>query len=298
MTSRSNPNKGRPGKKQAARERIAAQRAAQQRAERRRRFLLAGGAVVVVVVIVVVFVVIKLSSSSTPPPATSPKGTALPASVASQVTSVPPATLATVGSGSSLSFNPKSISQINGSPIGTGKPEVLYIGAEYCPYCATERWAMTVALSRFGTFSPLHGIHSAPSPEVYPSTATLTYYGGTYTSKYLTFTSVETQKVDHSTLQNMSSQQSALLEQYTKGGIPFVYFDGKYALTSVSYNPQVLAGKSWSQIAAALHDPTSAIAQGADGSANLITAAICKLTNGQPVTVCSSSLITGLQSKL
>ena len=35
-----------------------------------------------------------------------------------------------------------------------GKPEILYVGAEYCPYCAAERWAMVVALSRFGT-SPI-----------------------------------------------------------------------------------------------------------------------------------------------
>lgn len=296
MSSRPNRKDNRSRQKLAARERIAAQRAAQQRAERRRRILLAGGAVVVVVAIVVVFVVIKLNKS--PAPATSASGTTLPASLTRQITSVPAATLATVGSGSALSYNPKSISAINGSPIGTGKPEVLYVGAEYCPFCATERWAITVALSRFGTFSPLHGIHSAGSPEVYPDTATLTYYGGSYTSKYLTFTAVETQKVDHSPLQSLNSQQTSLLEQYTKGSIPFVYFDGKYALTSVSYNPQVLAGKSWSQIAAALHDPSSAIAQGADGSANLITAAICKLTSGQPTSACSSSVITGLQSKL
>ena len=36
-----------------------------------------------------------------------------------------------------------------------GKPLVLYVGAEYCPYCAAERCAMVQALSRFGTFSNL-----------------------------------------------------------------------------------------------------------------------------------------------
>ena len=45
---------------------------------------------------------------------------------------------------------------ITGAPLTSGgKPEMLYIGAEYCPYCAAERWAMIVALSRFGTFSGL-----------------------------------------------------------------------------------------------------------------------------------------------
>ena len=60
-----------------------------------------------------------------------------------------------------------------------GKPEVLYIGAEYCPFCAAERWAMIVALSRFGTFSGLATTRSAAkngagTAEPYPTTPTWT----------------------------------------------------------------------------------------------------------------------------
>jgi Domain of unknown function (DUF929) len=286
-------------KQQAARERIAAQRAAARRAEIRNRVLLAGGSVLVVVVVIVVFVVIKLNSSSPATPASPAGGTPLPASVTKQVTSVPASTLNAVGAGSALSYNPKSIVTINGTPLSSGtKPEMLYMGAEYCPYCATERWSMAVALSRFGTFTALHGIHSAPSPEVFPNTATLTFYGLRYTSKYLVFTPVELQKVDHSLLQNPTSQQKAMLQQYTSGGIPFINFGGKYALTSVSYNPAVLKDLTWAQIASALHNPNSPVAQGADGAANLVTAAICKMTGNQPAGVCNSSTITGLQAKL
>ena len=72
-----------------------------------------------------------------------------------------------------------------------GKPELLYIGAEYCPFCAAQRWAMVAALSRFGTFSNLSLTHSA-SADVYPDTPTFSFYQSTYSSKYLTFTSVET----------------------------------------------------------------------------------------------------------
>ena len=36
-----------------------------------------------------------------------------------------------------------------------GKPGIFYYGAEYCPYCAAERWPVVVALSRFGTWSNL-----------------------------------------------------------------------------------------------------------------------------------------------
>ena len=60
-------------------------------------------------------------------------------------------------------------------------------------------------------------------------------------------------------------------------------------LTNPSYSPQVLAGMTWAQVAAALHNPNSAVAQGALGSANLITAAICKMTGGKPGNVCTSA---------
>ena len=45
---------------------------------------------------------------------------------------------------------------------------MLYIGAEFRPYCAELRWSMAVAY-RFGTFiTPLRGIHSSPS-DVFPT---------------------------------------------------------------------------------------------------------------------------------
>jgi hypothetical protein len=37
-----------------------------------------------------------------------------------------------------------------------GKPDVLFVGAEFCPFCAAERWPMVVALARFGRFTELH----------------------------------------------------------------------------------------------------------------------------------------------
>ena len=83
-------------------------------------------------------------------------------------TTVPAATLNAVGAGKAYA---KSVTTVSSAPPLTsgGKPSVLYIGAEYCPYCATERWAMVAALSRFGTFSGLRGIKSAAT-DAYPNT--------------------------------------------------------------------------------------------------------------------------------
>jgi hypothetical protein len=278
-------------RQQSARARLAEQRAAARRRQIRNRILLTGGIIVLVVVVVVVFVV--LSAGRKTPKASSASGTVLPASVARQVTSVPASALNSVRSGSVRSFNPNPVKAISGTALtSNGKPEMLYIGAEFCPYCAELRWSMAVALSRFGSFTtPLRGIHSSPT-DVYPNTATLTFYKAAYSSNYLAFTPVENETVNRAPLQPTTKQQQAIWDKYDANSYPFIYFGGKYIITAPIYDPQVLQGKTWAQIAAALHDPSSAIAQGALGAANYMTAAICKMTGNQPASVCSSLPVT------
>ena len=210
------------------REKIAAQRAAARRAEQRKRILLASGAVVVVLAVVLTFVIIKLNNKPTVASASSspngPTGSAL-TSLVNTTTSVPASVLDTVGAGT---FNGK-VQTITGNPpplVSNGKPELLFIGAEYCPYCAANRWAMIVALSRFGTFSGLTTVHSgitdgAGDQEPYPNTPTFTFVNAKYTSKYLTFTSVEgetnipdTSTGGYTALQTPTSAQQALLTKY------------------------------------------------------------------------------------
>jgi hypothetical protein len=293
-------------RRENAREKIAAQRAAARKAEIRSRIFITGGSILAVIVVVVAFIVIKASQNS---PKTGSDGrTALPASVIKDVTKVPAATLGAVGAGSAYAKSITSISGGSGAALTSGgKPEVLYIGAEYCPYCATERWAMVVALSRFGTFSGLSGIRSAGGAEAYPNTATVTFYKSTYTSKYLTFSSVEETTVSKATLQKPTSQQQALITKYdyppyvaaaSEGAIPFVDFANKYLVHGAQYSPQLLQGQTWAQIAAALNDKSSSIGKGADGAANMITAALCKLTHNQPANVCTSPAITSLEGQL
>jgi hypothetical protein len=297
-------------RQQNAREKIAAQRAAARGAEVRRQVLIAGGSVVVVLAIVLTFVFIKLGnrSSNGGSAASSVTGTALPASVVNNVTGVPASTLNTVGVGS-LSGGGPPIRSISDTPLTSGgKPEMLYIGAEFCPYCAAMRWSMAVALSRFGTLSPLHGIYSSSSAgEVDPHTATLTFYKSSYSSKYLVFSTVEEQTVSKATLQVPTSQQQALVTKYdnppyvpssSADAIPFIDFGGKYLVHGAQFNPQLLQGQTWSQVAAALQDKSSSIGQGTDGAANMITAAICKMTSNQPSSVCTSSTIKSMQGQL
>jgi hypothetical protein len=281
-------------RQQNAREKIAAQRAAEQRAERRRRLFITGGSVLAVVAIVVAFIVVKSMSSPATPPSSAAR-TPLPASVANNVTGVPPSTLATVGKGSVVTSSPP-VTKVTGPPLtSNGKPEMLYIGAEYCPYCAAMRWSMAVALSRFGTLStPLHGIHSA-SNDAFPDTATLTFYKTGYDSKYLAFTPVENLTVDRSPLQSPTAQQNQIWARYepdpNQRGYPFIDIGNRYVIKGPIYDPGVLKGLTWSQIAADLKNPSSPVAQGVLGAANYITAAICQTTNNQPASVCATPSI-------
>ena len=293
-------------KQQSAREKIAAQREAARKAERRNRILITGGSTLVVLVIVLAFIVVKLSQGSpSSSGSSSTTGTLLPASVASQVTGVPGATLDKIGKGAVPAFTkgqPPFTAGSGAALTSGGKPEMLYIGAEYCPYCAAMRWSMAVALSRFGTLTtPLHGIHSS-STDVNPNTATLTFYKSGYHSPYLAFTPVETTTVTKAPLQNPASAQNAVWAKYEPDpqtrGYPFIAFSNKQVMKGPIYDAGVLQGKSWSQIAAALKDPTSPIAQSVNGAANYITGAICQMTNNQPASVCNSAAVTAVKSGL
>jgi hypothetical protein len=216
--------------------------------------------------------------------------------------SVPAATLDAVGSPSG-DVLPSKIG--NGTVLkGTdGKPLITYIGAEYCPYCAAERWALAVALSRFGTFSNLSGTHSSDS-DVFPGTQTLSFYGSSYSSPYIDFQPVEETTNQpagdgYQTLQTPTAAQSALMAKYdTQGSIPFLDIANRYLITGSSFSPQVLQGLSRSQIAADLSNPDSAVAQAIDGTANDITAAIAAVTGNQPSSVGSSATIAAIAQKL
>src|SRR6201997_1247036 len=148
-----------------ARQKVAAQRAAADRARKRKRLLFGSAGVALVAVIALVLVLVRPGQSSAP--AQGSTGTAAQAAaVTGQIASVPAATFNSVGAGTATGFTAPSGQSLLTSD---GKPEILYMGGEFCPYCAAERWALTAALSRFGTFTGLHLIHSSPT-DVYPST--------------------------------------------------------------------------------------------------------------------------------
>jgi Domain of unknown function (DUF929) len=84
--------------------------------------------------------------------------------------------------------------------VVNGKPSVTYLGAISCVYCGENRWAMALALSRFGEFQHLFKGYSALQdqdvPTVYwaPAHYNATQaveYGNFYSSSYINFISIE-----------------------------------------------------------------------------------------------------------
>jgi hypothetical protein len=176
-----------------------------------------------------------------------------------------------------------------------GKPAVLYIGAEGCPYCAVQRWGLVVALSRFGKFSNLHLMQSLTTER--PEVRTFTFFGSHYSSPYVGFVPVEaysnvpTQN-GFAALQPLTPTENQLFDTYDGGSsYPFVDVANLYASWYSTVLPQRLAGMNWMQIVRSLKRPNSVAGQAVAGEAEVLTAELCSVTHGKPQSVCSPALV-------
>ncbi len=277
------------------------------------------GVLLVLAAVIAVFIVVAQQSSNKSSSSGSSASTPAPASVVSPVTNVSAGTLATVGTGGVKNF----LVPVNKSGSGsqqpplvgpTGKPEFFYYGAEYCPYCAAERWGVIVALSRFGSFANLH-LTTSSADDVFASTPTFTFYKSTYTSQYIDFVSVESEgQTQGVPLQTPTAEQQQIFSTYdgppyvsSSDSIPFIDIGNRFLTQGASYeagvlrsNPQDPSSAPLSQqdVANALSNQDSAITKGIVGTANYLTAAICQATNQQPASVCSAAPIPHIEQSL
>jgi hypothetical protein len=266
-----------------------------------------------VVVIVAALVIIKVASGGTTNKPNAAAFQATDATTAGEVTKVPASVFNAIGITSPVA--PVTPPQaLKGQPALTatnasGKkvPEIVYVGAEYCPFCAAQRWSTIIALSRFGKWTGL-GNMSSSSTDYAPNTPTFTFVNAKYASSYLVFKGAEeyTNIPDpatnfYTTLQKPTAQETALIKKYDTpkyvkgmttsqiGSIPFITFGNKFLVSGASYSPTALTGLTRSNIAAGLSNATSPVTQAIIASANEQTAAICTLTNQQPGSVCTSA---------
>ncbi|MGH9028513.1 MAG: DUF929 family protein [Acidimicrobiales bacterium] len=267
--------------------------------------------VLLVLLIVVVLLVVKITRGSTtlPPAPVTPA----PAQVVHAATSVSASVFDEVGTPQAE----PAPSVLSGQPplVLGGRPGVVYVGGDFCPYCAAERWALVVALGRFGTFSGLASTSSSTF-EVFPRTDTFSFQGSSYRSRYLSFSATEEYGESPSSdapagfpgLEKPTPLEQTLVKRYgdTSSGsssgdsdaaatLPFVDVGNRLAITGaeVGFSPAVLQGDSMGQIAGDLSSATNPVTVAIVGAANEITSAICAVDGRDPKGVCQS---TGVQA--
>lgn len=252
----------------------------------------------VVVLIVAVVGILLLTSPSAPTRAvnvTKYDNVVVPQSVLSRL-NISENLSNQIGAGN-VSVIPQPKYGLNATVIN-GKPAVVYIGAEFCPYCAVTRWGMIIALMRFGTFSNLHYMTSSAT-DAAPSTPTFTFYNSTYTSKYITFIPVETTVnyggPDYPTLQKPNQSELNLITQFNPGqSIPFIDFGNKSVQVGSLILPGILSNVAWNGTIENLSSPNTPIAQNIVGTADVYTAEICRMTNFTPANVCDQQYVKNM----
>ncbi len=199
-----------------------------------------------------------------------------------QATTVPLAVLSRVSAG-----QPTTPLQTVPAPgpllTAAGKPTIVFVSEESCPFCAAERWPLVVALSHFGTWSDL-GSTTSSATDVYSNTATFSFRSARYHSTQITLRTTELADNTGRPLQPETRLDARLIGAYDvppyvnsadqSGAVPFLDIANHYILAGAQYDPQVLAGLSSAQIASQLRDPASPVAKAIDGSARVIIAAI------------------------
>jgi thiol-disulfide isomerase/thioredoxin len=260
------------------------------------------GTLVTIALIVALFVLLAHNSQG---------GTALqpaPPQVVNEVTQVSPAVFAKVGAGDALVAKP--VEATNGHPPilkdASGKPIVIYVGAEWCPFCAAQRWSLITALGRFGTFANVHLVASS-STDTYPDTPTFSLRGASYTSRYIVLSSVEVADRTQQPLTSPDALQQKAIDTYdvvpytqpnNEKGIPFTDIADLYVAPYSGFVPDLMQGETQQSIADKLSDPADPLTQRIVGNANYLTAAICVATNNQPASVCAAAPIPQIQKAL
>jgi uncharacterized membrane protein YgcG len=237
-----------------------------------------------VVVAVVVVLVVGGGSSSPRKPA--------PQAAVNQMNSIPVSVMvdgATKVGAQGLNY---AVNATGGTLTKDGKPEVLFIGAEFCPICGAERWPMTMALMKFGQFTNLQETHSAVADG---NVGTWSYYGATYTSPYLTFQSYEIYTNQpaggyYQKLQKLPADAQAnwTANLGTNLTFPFINFAGKEALETAQFNPSTIYNHNFDTILGAVGSNDQTTGANIDAAAAVFTKYLCGITNDQPSAVCSA----------
>jgi hypothetical protein len=186
--------------------------------------------------------------------------------------------------------------------LDAGKPLVFFMGTEWCPFCASERWALVEATSRFGTWHGLGELHSRNGEDYFQALPTYDLTGATFTSEYIGVRHKELDTVDGDPLEKLGSLEQGLVDENDQwGGIPFLVAGGPGGRYTVElpFSPGLLQGQTFAELRKGVADEAAnPAAEAIDGQADAITALICKLDGRQPASVCAKGSIPTLEAAI
>jgi Domain of unknown function (DUF929) len=222
----------------------------------------------------------------------------LPRKQVHEITSVLPATLASIGSGKRHGSRNRPPGRVKEGKLARhGKPELAYIIGEFCPFCAGESWSVAVALSRFGRFHGLTTLTSSADDDP-ASIRTMSFRYSHFHSRYLAYDPIVNEDANRKRVEPVPAKVRRVWNRYGPPGYPFIDFGGRAVLNLPSFDPTLLAKLTRKQIAADLNHPKRPVAKAIDGSANQITAAICIMTKEKPANVCHTKTISTIRRSL
>jgi thiol-disulfide isomerase/thioredoxin len=170
----------------------------------------------------------------------------------------------------------------------SGKPLIFFMGAGFCPYCASERWAIVRALYNFGSWQGLIETTSAEHDEKYLSIATLDFSRAKYTSDYVDFIGRETAGRNFEPLQELTEKDYEIIDTFNPDQIiPFLLIDGQFMQVGSGYSPQLLEGMDHAKVMTEIENFASPLGNAIKTETNNITAFICKSIAGR-ANICNS----------
>ncbi len=214
-----------------------------------------------------------------------------------------------------------------------GKQSVIYIGAISCIYCGENRWAMALALSRFGNFSKLFIGYSSfgdgDLPTLYWTKDNYTSpgvsYGNYYSSSYINFISADydsnitqgfqlpalsdpiTYYIQHAPNSTYYGAMSFMNATHNFTGTPFTLWGSSLDLgadgivfgnTTPSSSTIPLEYMTHQQVLNQFKSFSDQFAYGEYAAADVYIAQVCASITGGSPQICHNSTITAIEGKL
>ena len=178
-----------------------------------------------------------------------------------------------------------------------GKLLVFFMGAEHCPFCAAERWAIVRALSKYGQWSGLKQTMSAARDESFLNLPTYDLTEATYTSPHVEFDSREIRDREFKPLQKLLKTEDKIVRKYNpERTIPFLLIGGRFMQLDAGFSPKIFIGHTFRQTETELKKIESEIRKTIDDEANIISALLC--VSGLPPELCKETGVAELISQI